>query len=270
MSNTDVALQSAGGALAAPVSESVALISVIERAARDPEVNIDKMERLMQMHERILSKQSEVAFAQALSEMQDQLPCIEERGIIKNKAGGKQSTYAKWEDINEALKPVLTRFGFALSFRTATGNGGITVTGILSHRGGHRETTDLTLPADNSGSKNTVQAIASSVSYGKRYTAGALLNLTSHGEDDDGQAAGGTGQQVRVITKVQCDRILAVVNRCSPGVQGKFSADWPEPNTIPVSQYDAILNSLESAAIKHQAALSRQHAESQQQMEVQQ
>jgi hypothetical protein len=27
--------------------------------------------------------------------------------------------------------------------------------------------------------------VASTVSYGKRYAAGALLNLTSHGEDDD-------------------------------------------------------------------------------------
>ena len=30
------------------------------------------------------------------------------------------------------------------------------------------------------------------MSYGKRYTAGALLNLTSHGEDDDAFAAAST------------------------------------------------------------------------------
>ena len=49
--------------------------------------------------------------------------------------------------------------------------------------------TTIKLPADVSGNKNAVQAVASSVSYGKRYTAGALLNLTSHGEDDDAYAA---------------------------------------------------------------------------------
>ena len=38
--------------------------------------------------------------------------------------------------------------------------------------------------------KNAVQAIGSSVSYGKRYTASLLLNLTTRGEDDDGTAAG--------------------------------------------------------------------------------
>jgi hypothetical protein len=35
-----------------------------------------------------------------------------------------------------------------------------------------------------------VQAVGSSTSYGKRYTAFALLNITSTGEDDDGRKAG--------------------------------------------------------------------------------
>src|SRR5690606_4042351 len=64
-------------------------------------------------------------------------------------------------------------------------------TGVLLHKAGHREETTIKLPADSSGNKNAVQAVASSVSYGKRYAAGALLNLTSHGEDDDAFAGGG-------------------------------------------------------------------------------
>src|SRR3546814_14616593 len=94
--------------------------------------------------------------------------------------------------INAAIKPVLKRHGFALSFRTDFTNG-IRVVGVLTHSGGHKETTDFVLPADGSGNKNAVQAIASSVSYGKRYTAGALLNLTSHGEDDDAFRAAAIG-----------------------------------------------------------------------------
>lgn len=170
-------------------NESAAIIAVIERAAMNPEVDIDKMERLLQMQERIHARNAEMEFNAALAELQNQLPSITERGKIKNKNGGVQSTYALWEDINEAIKPKLQVNGFALSFRTDCSDG-VTVTGILSHRSGHRETTSIKLPADVSGSKNNVQAIASSVSYGKRYTAGALLNLTSHGEDDDGQMAG--------------------------------------------------------------------------------
>lgn len=142
------------------------------------------MERLLAMHERMTSRQAQAEFADAMAAMQAELPAIGERG---NAAG--RYTFALWEDINQVIKPILQRHGFALTFRTDTKDG-VTVTGVLSHRNGHREETSITLPADPSGNKNAVQAVASSVSYGKRYTAGALLNLTSHGEDDDAYTAG--------------------------------------------------------------------------------
>ena len=172
-----------------PEPEGATLLAVISRAASDPNVDIGKMERLMAMHERMLAQQAVVAFNESLSDMQDKLPSVGERGGIKDRNGNVQSTYALWEDINQAIKPVLQKHGFALSFRTDCAEG-ISVTAVLSHKGGHREETTIKLPADATGSKNAVQAVASSVSYGKRYTAGALLNLTSHGEDDDGLKAG--------------------------------------------------------------------------------
>ena len=170
-------------------AEGTTLLSVISRAASDPNVDIGKMERLMAMYERVEARRAVSAFDTALSNMQPELPSIGERGGIKDRNGNVQSTYALWEDINQVIKPVLQKHGFALSFRTDCAEG-ISVTGVLSHKEGHREETTIKLPADATGSKNAVQAVASSVSYGKRYTAGALLNLTSHGEDDDGFKAG--------------------------------------------------------------------------------
>src|SRR5690348_10635456 len=173
--------------LAVPQSESAAILSVIERAASNPDVNIDKMERLWAMHRQSVERQAQADYNTALSEMQDELPAVAERGAAKVQ-GQTRYTFALWEDINTAIKPVLKKHGFALSFRTDFTDG-VAVTGVLSHKGGHSEQTTIKLPVDSSGSKNAVQAVASSVSYGKRYTAGALLNLTSHGEDDDGFAA---------------------------------------------------------------------------------
>ena len=163
------------------------MLAMIERAARDPSVDMDKMERLMQMKERADAQVARGAFDAAMADMQPELPTIAERGkaVFKDSV---QYTFAKWEVINTAIKPVLMKHCFALTFRTSFATG-ITVTGVLSHRAGHREETSITLPTDASGSKNAVQAVASSVSYGKRYTAGALLNLTSHGEDDDAYRA---------------------------------------------------------------------------------
>lgn len=174
---------------AAPVEYGTGLLDVISRAARDPSVDIDKMERLISMQERVQDRQAVIAFNSALADVQPKLPVIHERGGIKDRSGNVQSTYALWEDVNEAIRPLLAEHGFALRFRVERGNDQISVTGILSHREGHSEETTLSLPTDASGSKNAVQAVGSSTSYGKRYTAFALLNITSTGEDDDGRKA---------------------------------------------------------------------------------
>jgi hypothetical protein len=178
-----------------PASDSAALIAVISRAASDPNVDIDKMERLMAMHERMQARTAQVAYDEAFAEMQPNLPEIDKRGkiIIKEKGGERviQSTpYALWDDTNKLIKPILSQYGFALSFRISQTPDKITTTAVLAHRAGHRETTDFSASIDSTGSKNNVQGWGSSFSYGKRYTGTAILNITTKGEDDDGKAAG--------------------------------------------------------------------------------
>lgn len=177
-----------------PASDTTSLLQVISRAASDPSVDIDKMERLLQMHERLIERSSKAAFSAALADMQPKLPVIERKGMIRVPAKegktGHETPYALWEDINEAIRPLLAEHGFALTFRVKKDADRVEVTGVLSHRDGHSEETTLSLPMDNTGSKNNVQAIGSSVQYGKRYTGSALLNITTRGEDDDGRSAG--------------------------------------------------------------------------------
>ncbi|WP_249729608.1 ERF family protein [Chelatococcus sp. YT9] len=192
--------------------EPAAIIQVIERAALNPNVDIDKMQRLLDMQERILAREAKASFDAAFSQMQPELPIINENGGIKNKDDKVQSTYAKWEDINEAIKPVLAQHGFSLRFRIGQDAGKIVVTGILSHREGHSEETSIHLPIDTSGSKNAVQAVGSTTSYGQRYTAKALLNITSRAKadrDDDGASAGApvliTDDQAEQIHKLISD-----------------------------------------------------------------
>lgn len=196
--------------------QSATLLSVIERAAANPDVDLDKMERLLEMHDRIRLQNAEMQFNAGMSQMQTELPEVAERGAIKH--GEKViSRYALWEDINAAIKPVMQRHGFALSFRVNTDER-VKVEGVLSHAGGHSERTSITLPVDAGGAKNAVQAVASSVSYGKRYVAGALLNLTSSEQDDDGQSAANP-----TITQEQQDDLQALIDDVGAD-KGKFLA----------------------------------------------
>lgn len=193
----------------AVVSDGAALMAVITRAASDPNTDVDKLERLMAMYERVTAARAKSAFDAALAQMQPKLPVVDRRGAItiRDKADKQtiiQSTpYALFEDINKAVGPILAEHGFAISFRTSA-EAKVKVTAILSHRDGHREETSLELMHDSTGSKNSVQAIGSSVSYGKRYTMCALLNITTQGEDDDGETAG-------AITEDQCKELDALI-----------------------------------------------------------
>lgn len=205
-------------AVAQPVGEMAALFSMIERAARDPNVDIAKMERLFDMQQQAAAKRARMEYDAAFSLMQPKLPEIDKRGkiIIKSKDGDKilQSTpYALWDDTNKVIKPILAEFGFGLSFRITQTPDRLTTTAVLSHVGGHREETSFSAPIDNTGSKNNVQGWGSSFTYGKRYSGTALLNITTRGEDDDGKAAGGgvisapvTDQDIADFRKALADK----------------------------------------------------------------
>lgn len=245
-----------------PASEySISLISMLERAAKDPAVDIDKMERIWKMVESSRDREAKAAFDAALAEMHPDLPIIRKNGTIEIRAKDPktgertgpiiQSTkYPKWEDINEAITPVLAKFGFALRFTPGTmEDGRVKVTAILS-RGGHREEAWLPLVHDSTGSKNAIQAVSSSTSYGKRILATSMLNITTRGEDDDGKASEAleyiTEQQVAELTKLIVD---------TGGDVAKF-AEFTKVESLAniyASRYEAAVEAVKRAAAQRSA-----------------
>ncbi len=224
-----------------PATTSASIISVIERAALNPDVDIDKMERLLEMQERIMARDAEAAFNVALAKMQPELPTI----IASDK--GHNTKYAKWERIQPQIMPIINKHGFSLSFKTDTPDDKITITAILRHKEGYSDQTSLHLPSDPSGSKNNVQAIGSSVSYGKRYTATALLNLNIAGEDDDGNLAG-AGE---LITKEQLSELSDKITATESDIQQfckYFKVD--ALNALPASKFEQAMKALERKAQK--------------------
>ena len=61
---------------ASPTGEAAALMATIARAASDPSIDVEKLERLMAMHERIKAGQAEQAFADAMSKAQAEMPQV--------------------------------------------------------------------------------------------------------------------------------------------------------------------------------------------------
>ncbi|MND48397.1 ERF superfamily protein [compost metagenome] len=170
-----------------PVDNSI--MAVISRAAADPTCDIEKMERLLAMHERMQAKTAEAAFNTGMAQMQCEIPTVFEAAVNLHTG----NAYATLDDITRIIKPIMQRHGFAITFKVENHEKSISVTGILMHREGHREQTTMTLPADIGKGRNEVQAVGSSTTYGKRYVMCALLNITtSEARDDDAQSADGS------------------------------------------------------------------------------
>jgi hypothetical protein len=235
-SNTPAALE------AHPTADSTAIIQVIERAALNPDVDIDKMERLLQMQERVMDRQAMMAYSAAMAAMQTELPSIEERGQTNN------GFYATLEDIVDTVRPIMQKHGFAVSFRIQTQERGIQITGVLMHKDGHREETSMLLPADISGNKNAVQAFGSSTSYGKRYVLCALLNITTRGQDDNGNASTKAG--IKTVTAFQAGQIQRLISQCPATTQEWFSGKYGSAVQVPYSDFDKLRASLTKRANK--------------------
>lgn len=168
------------------------LLSVIAHAVADPRMDVEKMRALFELQRDIQTENNRIAFVEAMARLAPKLPEIDKNGRVKfeGKDGkaGQDRKYARLEDIDRAIRPLYSEEGFSLSWNTGEGVGGkIRVIGTLSHCKGHVETRQLDLPYDSSGSKNPVQAVGSTVSYGKRMITTMLFNIITKDEDTDGE-----------------------------------------------------------------------------------
>jgi hypothetical protein len=161
---------------------------LFERLARDPGVDVDKLERLMAMWERNEGRVSESAFNAAMSVAQDEL-----RPVAADAENPQtRSRYASYTALDRAVRPVYARNGFALSFDTGDSPlpEHIRVLCYVSHRGGHSRTHHVDMPADGKGAKGgdvmtKTHAAGAAMSYGQRYLLKLIFNIAV-GEDKDG------------------------------------------------------------------------------------
>lgn len=216
--------------------ESTAIMNVIERVAMDPNSDLVKLEKMLDMQERVLDRNAAQAFTADMAMMQGEMP------RVFKLADGHNTTYARLEDINDTIRPTLQKFGFAITFNIDQPEvKTVKITAILSHREGHKEASSLTLPTDTSGNKNAVQAIGSTVSYGKRYTMCALLNIST-GDDTNGYKLGDVHSDLpEFITDDQINEILSACEACGVAHADVENAAGAKLEQIPTHRFNAAM-----------------------------
>lgn len=175
-----------------PAGDVSGLTQVIQQLAANPAVDVDKLERLINLQKEIMLINRKAAFDASYARMRPNLPQVDEKGQIVVK-GTLRSTYARLEDIDEVITPVIAQYGFAIRHRTewpADKPNIIRIVGILTHEQGHSEESVFEAPMDRSEYRTDIQSMGSTVSYGRRYSTLDLLNIVTRKADDDGASAG--------------------------------------------------------------------------------
>lgn len=197
------------------------MISMIERMVLDPNADIEKLERMLAMKERLDAQNAKVQFATALSQARAEIPPIIKDATVDftSQKGRTHYRHETLAGIAKQIDPILSKHGLSYRYRTSQDGGQVVVTCIISHSAGYSEETSLAGGADQSGNKNNFQAVGSAVTYLQRYTLKAALGLSAE-VDDDAQSVGRGGNQPEIRddgsafdANAAADRLIAKFNR---------------------------------------------------------
>jgi len=147
--------------------------------------DLDKLEKVMNLQERWENTEARKAYVQAMAKFKENPPKIVKDKAVNFGAGKAAFKHASLANICDKINEGLSAQGLSAAWDTKQ-NGGITVTCKITHKQGHSEETTLTAQADTSGSKNSIQAIGSTITYLQRYSLTALTGLAAGDHEDDG------------------------------------------------------------------------------------
>lgn len=176
-----------------PASNIVTPVQLLQIAVSQNS-DLDKLEKLMELQKQWESNEAKKAYHTAVAAFKTESILIIKNKSVSFKNNDNTTTsydHASLDHVVEVIAPLLAKYGLTHSWSVSQGEGGrITVKCFLTHASGHSENVELTASPDDTGKKNNIQRIASTINYLERYTLLAITGLAARGQDDDGAASG--------------------------------------------------------------------------------
>jgi len=151
-------------------------------------VDLDAFEKLVNLVEKVQIDKAKREFYEAFAKFQSQVPPILKSSEVNMGAGRPRYNYASLYDIISKIQKPLGDNHLSYRWDVKNDDVMIEVTCILSHSGGYELQTSIQATKDATPGKSNVQAIASTITYLKRYTLVSLLGIGTADPDDDAQA----------------------------------------------------------------------------------
>lgn len=227
----------------------------IVRHAVENGASIEVLEKLMALQERHDANMARKAFDEAIAAAKANIKIVPKSRTVDftSQKGRTNYRYEDLADIAKAIDGPLSAQGLSYRFRTSSlPNEPVTVTCIISHRDGHCEENTLSAGRDESGNKNSIQSIGSTITYLQRYTLKAALGLAAS-IDDDGKDSGGddnpmTDEQLAEVTRLITTTKSNVALFCK-AMKVECLSD------IPAKRYDDAIAKLKAKEAKQAAEM---------------
>lgn len=156
-------------------------------------MDLAAMERLMGLQERWDANEAKKAYHAAMAAFKQNPPTIykDKHVSFSTQKGQTDYHHATIGNVVKQIVAALAEHDLSHSWSTEQLDGGqVAVTCTITHKAGHSESVTLKAGRDESGGKNSIQALGSAITYLQRYTLLAITGLAvEDGSDDDGQGS---------------------------------------------------------------------------------
>jgi hypothetical protein len=231
---------------------ATSLGEALMRLIADPNVGPEKLEMLLKLQAQTLEARAREDFHLAFADLTRELPQVARQGLVELRTRDDRRMgsyrYARWEDMDTVIRPVLSKHGFGISFSSfiePPPSGRTILRGKLMHVGGHYESADFPVLSDKGPGRNDLQAVGSGVSYAKRYVAELLLNVVRKDLDDDGIKAMDrklSAEQVETLSK-----LIAAAKSTPERFLAIMVTDAATLADVPERDYGRLLNAANQA-----------------------
>jgi hypothetical protein len=156
---------------------------------------LDQMDKLLDLQQRWEANEARKAYVAAMARCKAEPILVQkDKKVSIVSRDGKQGpsyTHATLASVVDAVVARMGRFGLSHRWDVKQSEGAVTVSCVITHELGHSEMVTLSGPRDDSGSKNLIQQIGSTITYLQRYTLMSAFGLAARDmDDDDGKSAG--------------------------------------------------------------------------------
>jgi hypothetical protein len=254
----------------APVVMSSGPMRLLEIAVNRG-ASVEEIDKLMGLMERHEANEAKREFVAAMVAFKKNAPTIVTNQTGEVRKDGKLQYsygYADLAEVNDKIIAALAAVNISHNWTQRQADGLLHLTCTITHARGHSVSTTLAAAPDNSGGKNSIQAVGSTNTYLERYTLLALTGIAVRdGSDNDGgtvthaerqelqgaarnlrQSASQINEQKQAQVKPAPQQLLADARTSADAGRESFGVFWKALNGEKRTQLGPYLADLEQRA----------------------